>query len=178
MILTMEIIQDAFGQHLLAQFKNRAATAEFIERDDGYLDLGSQPGLYFLEYDQWSPLEQQTVDRARGRILDVGCGGGRHSLYLQGKGFDVTGIDNSAGAIEVCRLRGVKNALVRPMAAIDKFMANSFDTVLMLGNNFGLFGDVANAKMILKTLARITSPEGQIIAGSRNPYKTDIPEHL
>jgi SAM-dependent methyltransferase len=174
----MEIVQDAFGQQLLAQFKGQTATAEFLEREDGYLDTGSQPGLYFLEYEQWSTSEQQLVDRAKGRVLDVGCGAGRHSLYLQRKGIAVTGIDNSAGAIEVCKLRGLKNALVRPLADVDQFTADSFDTVLMLGNNFGLFGNPENAKPILKKLSRITAPEACIIAGSRNPYRTDIPEHL
>lgn len=50
------------------------------------------------------------IKLARGRILDVGCGSGRHSLYLQGKGFDITGVDFSPGAIEVCRLRGLRKA--------------------------------------------------------------------
>jgi len=178
-ILTrMKIAQDAFGQQLLAQFNSQMTTAEFIERDDGYLDTGSEVGLYFLEYEQWSPLEQQVVNKAKGRILDVGCGAGRHSLYLQQKGFAVTGIDNSPGAIEVCQLRGLKNAMVRALADFDEFEADSFDTILMLGNNFGLFGDAENAKRILKKLSRITSAEAQIIAGTRNPYKTDSPEHL
>jgi 2-polyprenyl-3-methyl-5-hydroxy-6-metoxy-1,4-benzoquinol methylase len=174
----MKPYQDAYGQQLLAQFNSQTATAEFIERDDNYLDTGSEAGLYFREYEQWSPVEQQVVDRAKGRVLDIGCGAGRHSLYLQQKGFDVTGIDNSPGAIEVCKLRGLKNAIVRPIADVDKFEQNSFDTVLMLGNNFGLFGDAENTKLILKKLSRITSTEAHIIAGTRNPYKTDSAEHL
>ena len=49
----------------------------------------------------------------------------------------------------------------------------------MLGNNFGLFGDAENTKLILKKLSRVTSNnEAHIIAGTRNPYKTDSTEHL
>ena len=174
----MEKDQDAYGQQLLAQFNQGNPTAEFIERDDNYLDTGSEAGLYFSEFEQWSPLEQQAVKRAAGRILDIGCGAGRHSLYLEQKGFDVTAIDNSVGAIEVCKLRGLKNAIVKPVADVDEFESDSFDTILMMGNNFGLFGDAENAKLILKKLSRITSKKAQIIAQTLNPYNTGNPEHL
>jgi SAM-dependent methyltransferase len=174
----MKITEDAYGQQLLAQYKSRTATAEIIERDDNYIDTGSEAGLYFSEYERWPPLERQAIALARGRVLDIGCGAGRHSLYLQKAGFDVTGIDNSPGAIEICRLRGLKDAIVRPVASVGEFGPSSFDTVLMLGNNFGLFGDARNAELILEKLSRITSPDAQIIAGTRNPYKTDRPEHL
>jgi SAM-dependent methyltransferase len=174
----MKVTEDAFGQQLLAQYKGRTASAEIIERDDNYIDTGSAAGLYFLEYEQWSPIEQQAVAFAKGRVLDIGCGAGRHSLYLQLKGFDVTAIDHSPGAIEVCKLRGLKNAIVRPIADVDEFAPNSFETILMLGNNFGLFGDSINAKLLLEKLARVTTPEARIIAGTLNPYQTDRTEHL
>ena len=174
----MKKTEDAYGQLLLAQYKSQAAVAEIIERDDNYIDTGSVPGLYFFEYAQWSPLERQAVARVKGRVLDVGCGAGRHSLYLQQRGFDVTSIDNSPGAVEVCKLRGLNNAMVRPLAQIDEFESNSFDTVLMLGNNFGLFGDAENARLLLEKLSRITSAAAQIIAGTLDPYKTASPEHL
>ena len=174
----MKDAQDAFGKQLLAQYDNQTMLAEIIERDDNYIDFGSETGLYFTEYDEWSPSEKKAISFAKGRILDVGCGAGRHALYLQKKGFDVTGMDNSPGAIEVCRRRGLKKALVRPIGEIDKFEENSFDTILMLGNNFGLFGSFDRAKAILQKMRRITAPEAQIIAGTRNPYITEDPEHL
>lgn len=163
---------------MLAQYDGGTATAEIIERDDRYIDTGSEVGMYFSVYKQWSPLERRAIKSAEGRVLDIGCGAGRHSLYLQQKGFDVTGIDNSPGAVKVCRSRGLKKAFVRPITGVDKFRPDSFDTVLMLGNNFGLFGSAKGAKLILKKLYRITSPDARIIAGTRDPYKTDDPEHL
>ena len=174
----MEKTQDAFGQQLLAQFNSETRTAELIEREDKFIDTGSEAGMYFFDYEQWSPVEQKAISQVKGRVLDIGCGAGRHSLYLQQKGFEVTAIDNSPGAIEVCKLRGLKNALAKSIAEIDDFEPNSFDTVLMMGNNFGLFGDAENAKLLLKKLYRITSADAQVIAGTRNPYKTDSPEHL
>ena len=174
----MKTNEDAYGQQLLAQFNNQTPTAEIIERDDNYIDFGSDAGLYFTEYDEWSLLEQRVIALARGRILDIGCGAGRHALYLQEQGFDATGIDNSPGAIEVCRKRGLKKALVRPINEVDQFEPDSFDTIIMLGNNFGLFGNAENARTILEKFRRITSQNAQIIAGTCNPYITDAPEHL
>jgi SAM-dependent methyltransferase len=163
---------------LLAQFHSESPSAELIERDDNYIDTGSEAGLYFPEYEQWSLLERQALGWVKGRVLDIGCGAGRHALYLQQKGFAVTAIDNSPGAIEVCKLRGLKNALVRSVAEVGEFEPDSFDTILLLGNNFGLLGDAEKAKLILAELSRITSAEAKIIAGTRNPYQTDSPDHL
>lgn len=174
----MKTSRDAYGQQLLAQYHSKETTVEIIERDDNYIDTGSNPGLYFSEYRQWSPLEKRAVKRVKGRVLDVGCGAGRHAIYLQGKGFDVTGIDNSPGAIRVCKLRGLKRAFVRSITDVDKFKPASFDTIIMMGNNFGLFGSLENAREILKKFARITTaPDARIIAKTLNPYKTDNPLH-
>jgi SAM-dependent methyltransferase len=174
----MKITQDAYGHQLLAQFNSQAATAEIIERDDRYIDTGSEAGMYFSGYKQWSPPERRAIKLARGRVLDIGCGAGRHSLYLQQKGLDVTGIDVSPCAVKVSKLRGLAKALVRSITDVDKFRPGAFDTIIMLGNNFGLFGSAKGAKQILKKLYRITAPEARIIAGTRNPYKTGDRNHL
>src|SRR6185369_17479108 len=94
---------DAYGAQLWSYFKTGAPKSELIERDDGLMSAGEYgPALYFSEYKNWSPIEKEAIKCVRGRVLDIGCGGGRHSLYLQGKGLDVTGIDNSPLAIKVC----------------------------------------------------------------------------
>ena len=43
----------------------------------------------------------------RARILDVGCGFGRHSIELARRGYDVTGIDPSAAMISAARERSI-----------------------------------------------------------------------
>lgn len=113
----------------------------------------------------------------RGRVMDIGCGAGRHALYLQNKGVDVVGIDISPLAIEVCRKRGLKNALVMSITGVGSKLG-VFDTIMMMGNNFGLFGSNKRAKWLLKKLNRITTQNGKIIATTIDVYDTEVPEHL
>jgi len=178
MVEKKEKTDDAYGQMLLAQHRSGDKLYEIIEREDNYIDTGSAPGQYFSEYKSWRPAEKQAIKYAKGRVLDVGCGAGRHSLYLQEKGLEVTGIDNSPGAVKVCKARRVKKAMLRPIEDVAKFKNASFETIVMMGNNFGLFGDPERAKRILKEFHRITTHDASIIAGTLNPYGTKIPEHL
>ena len=89
----LEDWQDAFGHEIHDHFKGKGGY-EIIERDDGFFSTSTGPRLYFLEYEEWPASEQEAMKYVRGKVLDVGCGAGRHSLYLQGQGFDVVGIDN------------------------------------------------------------------------------------
>jgi len=150
---------------------------EIVERDDGYFDIAGGPRAYFLEYEEWGEHEKVAMKYVRGRVLDVGCGAGRHALYLQNKGFDVTGIDISPLAIKVCRLRGVKKVKVLSITQLSSKLGK-FDTILMLGNNFGLFGNFKRAKWLLRKFYKMTTRKGRIIAETRDPYKTDNPDHL
>ena len=169
---------DAYGEQLWGYFKTGEPRSEIVERDDGLLSQGQYGGkLYFSEYKDWRKTEKEAMKYVRGRVLDIGCGAGRHSLYLQGKGFDVTGIDNSPLAIKICRLRGLKKAKVMGIKEVGKFKADSFDTIIMMGNNFGLFGSFRLAQTLLKKLHWVTSPDGLIIAMTRDPYTTKDPAH-
>lgn len=167
--------QDAYGQEMKLILEGHDV-AEIIERDDGYID--AMGGHYlFAPYAQWDDNEKAAIKLARGRVLDVGAGGGRVSLYLQGKGLDVLAIDISPMAIEVCRRRGVKHTRVMDFAKITPKLG-TFDTIVMYGNNFGLFGSRARAERLLKTLHRMTSPDARILAETLDPYATKVPEHL
>jgi SAM-dependent methyltransferase len=166
---------DAYGQEIDAVARG-LDVAEIIERDDGYID--AMFGHYLVApFSRWDVNERKAIKLARGRVLDVGAGGGRVSLYLQERGLDVLAIDISPLAIEVCKRRGVKKARVLDFAKITPRLG-TFDTIVMYGNNFGLFGSPARAKRLLKVLHRMTSDDARIIAETLDPYATKVPEHL
>jgi hypothetical protein len=86
-------------------------------------------------------------------------------------------IDISPLAIKVCRERGLKKLKLIPIEDVD-FKPESFDTIFMMSNNFGLFGNLEKAKRLLKRFRRMTSKDALIIASSRDPYKTNNLAHL
>lgn len=168
--------QDAYGQAMHDYFKGRGAV-EIAERDDGCIGLSGDPDQYFTEYPDWPLHKQQAIRMARGKVLDIGCGAGRVALHLQQQGLDAMGIDISPLAIKVCKERGLKKAKVMSITQLNTRMG-PFDTLLMYGNNFGLFGNAARAKWLLRRFHRMTTPTGRIIAETLDPYQTDDPDHL
>jgi len=171
----METKQDAFGQ-MLWNYYNGKEVFETIERDDGLINQ-LNPVTYFLSIKNWQPSEQKAMEFVKGTVLDIGCGAGRHSLHLQEKGIETVGIDISPLAIKICKLRGLKQAKVMSIENLD-FKLNSFETLLMMGNNFGLLGNFSKARKLLEQFYEITSKNAVIIAETRDPYKTDAPNHL
>ncbi|MBS3105055.1 methyltransferase domain-containing protein [Candidatus Woesearchaeota archaeon] len=170
----MESSKDAVGQLLIAHYRG-FESYEILEREDGVIGLSEGPARYFLDYSQWPENEKQAIKHAKGKILDVGCGSGRFLSYLRKNGFNVLGIDNSPLAVEVCRLRGLK-AKVLDLFDIDK-LDEKFDTILMMWNNFGLFGSRDRVKNGLDLFYRMTNESSVIIADSTDPHTTNEEIH-
>jgi SAM-dependent methyltransferase len=166
---------DAYGQLIVAHHQG-LPSAEVIERDDHWFDVSAGAPAYFAPFKQWPAVERRAVPMVRGRVLDVGCGAGRVALHLQARGHEVVGIDSSPLAIKTCRLRGVRDARVCSITQVGVRLG-AFDTIVMFGNNFGLFGDPRRARWLLRRFHRLTSPAAKILAESRNPYETTIADH-
>ena len=168
--------QDAFGQEIFDYYQGKGGK-EIIEREDGLIDLSGGPEIYFSEYKNWPDFEKRSLKYCKGRILDIGCGAGRIALYLQKIGHDVLGIDNSPLAIKVCKRRGLKRAEVVSISDISTALG-TFDSIVMFGNNFGLFGNIKRGQKLLNKLHDMTSGNARIIAASMDPYNTKNPDHL
>jgi SAM-dependent methyltransferase len=164
--------QDAYGQIYQALLEGREAQ-EIMERDDGLIYAGD-PADYFAPYRRWPAVEKRAMRAVRGRVLDVGCGAGRVSLYLQARGHDVVAIDESPLAIDVVKRRGVVHAAVRSLTNLDRSLG-VFDTILVLRNNFGLVGKEGSAPRLLRRLAAITTERGRIITDSVDPDRIADP---
>ncbi len=169
--------QDAYGQEVYDFFHGQDVT-EIIEREDGYIEVSGGPPAYFALYGEWPSIEQEAIQLAHGRCLDIGCGPGRVCLYLQERGQGVVGIDNSPLAVKVARLRGVEEARVMSITQISRNKLGAFDSIILFGNNFGLFGSAKRAQWLLRRFHKMTPAGGRILAVSLDIYQTDNPDHL
>lgn len=166
---------DPFGQALRDHHHGRPARIT-LRRDDG-LVTEQDAAVYFAGPEAWDPGEAEALKLTHGRVLDIGCGAGRHAVVLQERGLHVVGLDLSPLAVQVARRRGLRHAVVGSATALP-FAPASFDTFLLLGNNLGLIGNVEGTVALLRQLRELARPGAVVIASSRSPAATDNPVHL
>jgi SAM-dependent methyltransferase len=153
---------DLFGKAILDFQTNYAPSAIITETTISETDEMDVAYL-FRSFNEMPKIEQKALQLTRGKVLDVGCGAGSHSLYLQEKGLEVNGIDISPRAIKACKLRGIKNAKVQNVLDLEN---DKFDTILLLMNGTGIFGTLAETSKYLQKLKSLLSPNGQVLIDS------------
>ena len=105
------------------------------------------------------------------RILDVGCGVGRHSLILAKKGFFVVGVDFSKEYLSDAIKKAKKMKLIniefirKDMRKID--FKEEFDLVINMFTSFGYFDDKDNFTF-LKKVHRALKKGGKFIIDVKN----------
>lgn len=157
-------MKDLFGKAILDfqtnNYPEDLITETTISEEDEML-----VAYLFRDFSGMPKLEQQALLLAKGKVLDVGCGAGSHSLYLQNeKKLAVTAIDISEKAVEACKLRGLSNAKVEDILHLET--NEKFDTILLLMNGTGIFGKLENVPNYLKKLKSLLAENGQILIDS------------
>ncbi len=82
-----------------------------------------QPAIITLEREGW----------VRGKVLDVGCGTGEHTIYLSGLGYDVYGLDSSPRAVEQARANATARNVEADFQVADALVLGdhtTYDTVI------------------------------------------------
>ncbi len=117
----------------------------------------------FRSYAEMPAIEQKALHLARGSVLDVGCGAGCHALWLQEQGIEVRAIDVSGGAVEACRMRGLRRV---EQESIWNLQGETYDTLLLLMNGMGICSTLEKLPNLLRHLKGLLKPGGQILADS------------
>jgi len=134
-------------------------------------------------------IEELFRPAAGARVLDLGCGTGRHAVELARRGYAVTGVDLSAGmlaeAAQATEEAGVVVELVKADATA--FRAEEpFDlAVCLCEGSFGLLGagddPVEHPLAVLRTIAAALAPDGRFLLTALNalrPARLHGPEEV
>jgi SAM-dependent methyltransferase len=105
------------------------------------------------------------------RILDVGCGPGRHAHELARRGFVVHGVDISERFVELAREDAPAGATFERMDARDLAYDGEFDAVICLCQGaFGLMTEAGGDDAIAGAMARAVRPGGRLMLSAFNAY--------
>lgn len=131
--------------------------------------------------DERAELEAVFIERLAeiadgGRVLDVGCGAGRHSIVLAERGHVVTGVDLSPRILRIARERwDERNPSVKGptwMPGDMRWLPNCgpADAALLLDGALGMFDDDTEHLRVLGSVADMLRPGAKIVAQTMNPY--------
>jgi SAM-dependent methyltransferase len=105
---------------------------------------------------------EKTFDvKPGGRLLDVPCGNGRHSIELARRGYRVTGIDLSDAFLAAARTELDADWRKGDMRELE-VEPSAFDGAFCFGNSFGYL-DHTGVAAFLSALARALKPGAKLV---------------
>lgn len=140
-------------------------------------------GKMQMEKQGWTTHTKEEVDyvinkcslRIDSKILDVGCGYGRHVIELNNKGYDAKGVDYSPVLIEKAKEKAKMNGLNEELfLSFDitsnklPFKEESFDCVMCLYDVIGSYADDNKNRAILKNIYRLLKKGGLALVSVMN----------
>ena len=123
--------------HLLYQHRDNAEAAYFIKNLIRFLDIPKN-----------------------GHVIDLACGKGRHSFFLQKFGFRVTGLDLSPNNIQQATAKYGSNSVDFKVADMRMPFPVKANAVFNLFTSFGYFENEAENVQVLKNIKDSLLPKG------------------
>jgi SAM-dependent methyltransferase len=113
----------------------------------------------------------QYLNITKGKILDVGCGKGRHAKYFNELGFNVVGIDLSLNSIAKAKLNETQNLKFYKFDMRNVFKENSFNLVTNLFTSFGYFDNSLDEQKTINAMVKNLKKDGILIIDFMNVKK-------
>lgn len=108
---------------------------------------------------------------AGAKLIDVCCGKGRHAVYLNKKGFDVTGVDIAAESIEQASKFRNKTLAFYVHDMRKPFKENYFNAAFNLFTSFGYFDNITEETKMLLSINNALKPGGILVIDYLNSEK-------
>jgi len=106
------------------------------------------------------------------KILDLGCGHGRHTLELAQQKFNITGLDFSKYFLNIARKEAKKQNISTKFIERDMRllkMQHSFDSIISMFSSFGYFPHDENIN-VLKNIFAALKPGGKFLIDVINSH--------
>lgn len=104
------------------------------------------------------------------KILDLACGKGRHSRYLNNLGYDVVGVDLSQQSIAYAKQYENERLHFEVHDKLDP-LANKFDAIFNLFTSFGYFEDVNDNLRVIENIKAGLKTNGYGVIDFMNAHK-------
>lgn len=157
----MNNFNDPIGQAITDFIQTKKAEQIIVASDLCDDDVIDVPYL-FRTWKEMPTIEKKAINACEGKILDIGAGAGAHAKVLLEKGFDVTALEPSQGAV------GYMQSIEIPtiQGTIQELNDQKYDTLLLMMNGLGLAGNLDNLPTFLSHLKNLLQPGGKIICDS------------
>jgi SAM-dependent methyltransferase len=131
-----------------------------------YGDRDMKEAEYFLEnlINKFNPAKDT-------KLIDLACGAGRHSIYLNSLGFDVTGVDLSEHSISLAKPFENSRLHFEVGDLRNLNLASKFDIALNLFTSFGYFDCFATNMQVLGQVKALLNPRGYFLIDFMNAPK-------
>jgi SAM-dependent methyltransferase len=115
----------------------------------------------------------QSVLPHSGRVIDLGCGTGRHALALAARGFEVVGVDLSEAMLKIAQERTSADGLVvsfvrATLVELDHLRDRSFDHAICMFSTLGMIHGEANRECFVGHVHRLLRPGGLFVVHVHN----------
>ncbi len=139
------------------------ARQHWEKQADNWLAWAREPD--FDAYWKYSPPFFELVPPPGGRTLEVGCGEGRVTRDLVGRGHRVTAVDSTARLLTKAKEADSVSAYTRCDAAALPFEDSSFDLAVF----YNSLMDIDDMESAVKEAARVLRPDGKLCACVTHP---------
>lgn len=114
--------------------------------------------------------------KSNAKMLDLACGAGRHSLFLNKKGYEVTGVDLSANSIELANKKSNESLDFAVHDMREVYKNNAFDYIFSMFTSFGYFDDSSDNLKMLQSVKESLKEGGVFVLDFLN--SVEVINHL
>ena len=143
---------------------------------DAYTSFAQVYDLFMdnVPYQQWGEfilgvLQENNINQ--GILLDLGCGTGKMTRFLEKKGYDMIGVDNSFEMLDIAKLKGPKDILYLLQDMTEFELYGTVAAIVSVCDCLNYILDENDLLKVFKLVNNYLDPKGLFIFDINTSYK-------